>query len=230
MPDLDEVLLQVQKKRSYLLPHHGLLAASTPALLQAYDDLYSKLTLTSRHLSRHDHEWVWLGVLMAKDENLGTHHVKKFLDADGTEQELVQIAALTAFAKGAGNYDFITNHWLPHLEGFHVEAAYGEGFRATTFGQSPQLFHLTACAVHMCCGQWNQLGWQIKLAYQDQVSELGLVEALSLAMLPAGVPSFSKAAAVWRELINNGEVQASEDFTQWANLPGQGGYDESVGL
>lgn len=230
MDDLNEFLLQAQKKRGYLLPHHGLLAASNPTLLQAYDNLYSRLTLASRHLSRHDHEFVWLAVLMAKDENLGTHHVKKFLDAGGSELELSHIAALTAFSKGASNYSFIQQNWLPHLDHFDAEAAYGVGFRAVTFGDNPELFHFAACGVHMCCGQWTQLAWQIKLAHTDQVSELGLVETLSLAMLPAGVPSFSKAAAVWRQLILDKEIEASEELTQWAKLPGQGGYDESVGL
>ena len=60
----------VRDKRGYLLPHHGLLALSAPNLLQHYDQLYSSLTLTDRHLDRHDHEFVWLGVLMSTQEAL----------------------------------------------------------------------------------------------------------------------------------------------------------------
>jgi hypothetical protein len=74
----------VRDKRGYLLPHHGLLALSAPNLLQHYDQLYSSLTLTERYLDRHDHEFVWLGVLMSTQEALGTHHVQRFLNAGGT--------------------------------------------------------------------------------------------------------------------------------------------------
>ena len=38
-------LEEVHAKRGYLLPHHGLLAISTPHLLERYDSLYSTLAL-----------------------------------------------------------------------------------------------------------------------------------------------------------------------------------------
>jgi hypothetical protein len=35
----------IHAKRGYLLPHHGLMAISTPHLLERYDSLYSTLAL-----------------------------------------------------------------------------------------------------------------------------------------------------------------------------------------
>ena len=35
---------------------------------------------------------------------------------------------------------------------------------------------------------------------------------------------------VWRELIVSGQVQASDSFRKWAELSGQGGYDEASGV
>ena len=34
----------------------------------------------------------------------------------------------------------------------------------------------------------------------------------------------------WREVIAAGEVEASTLFTAWAQLSGQGGYDEAAGV
>ena len=58
----------IHAKRGYLLPHHGLMAISTPHLLERYDSLYSALALEERHLSRQAHEFVWLGVLISCEE------------------------------------------------------------------------------------------------------------------------------------------------------------------
>ncbi|MBT8422102.1 MAG: hypothetical protein KJP03_03195, partial [Gammaproteobacteria bacterium] len=60
--------------------------------------------------------------------------------------------------------------------------------------------------------------------------ELQLAESLSLAMFPGSVPNYVEAAGVWRELIASGAVPASELFQNWAQLSGQGGYDEAVGV
>jgi len=228
--ELEKFLQQVRNKRGYLLPHHGLMAVSMPSMLEAYDALYTALALTPRQLSRHDHEFVWMGVLIVKDEVLGTHHLKRFHDAGGTDDELATALAITALAKGCDTYNFVENHWLPHLPAFAPRERYLNAFRLVADGVPLQLAHLTACAVHTCTGNWAALRWQITAAYADGIDELELAEALSLAMFPGSVPYYVEAAGVWRELIASGEVQASELFSSWARLSGQGGYDEAVGL
>jgi len=228
--ELEKFLQQVRDKRGYLLPHHGLMAVSMPRLLDAYDELYTTLALTPRQLSRHDHEFVWMGVLIAMDEILGTHHIKRFRDAEGTDEELAAALAITAFAKGCDAYHFVENHWLQHLPEFAPRERYLNTFRQVAGSTALPLAHLTACAVHTCTGNWAALRWQIVAAYADSVDELELAEALSLAMFPGSVPNYVEAAGVWRELIATGEIQASGLFTSWARLSGQGGYDEATGL
>ena len=49
--ELTQRLAGVQAKRGYLLPHHGLLAITSPAMLQAYDQLYTALALDHKTLS-----------------------------------------------------------------------------------------------------------------------------------------------------------------------------------
>ena len=211
-------------------PHHGLMAVSGAGLLDTYDALYTTLALTPRQLSRHDHEFVWMGVLIATDEILGTHHIKRFRDAGGTDAELAAATAITALAKGCIEYNFVSDYWLPHLPEFSPQQEYVAAFRRLAGDTPLWLAHITACAVHMCMGNWSALKWQIVAAYEDDLNELDLAEALSVAMFPGSVPNYVEAAGVWRELIVAGEVKASELFTNWAQMSGQGGYDEASGV
>ncbi len=95
---------------------------------------------------------------------------------------------------------------------------------------SPALAHMTACTVHTYSGNWRALKWQIEAAYQAEVNELELAEALSLAMSPGTVPYYVRAAEVWPQLIVEGAVPASNLFKQWAEISGQGVYDEASGV
>ena len=98
--ELTELLTDIHAKRSYLLPHHGLMAVSSPELLAAYDELYSAIALTERQLSRREHEFVWMGVLIATDEILGTHHIKRFRDGGGTDLFLCAAGSLCSLYSG----------------------------------------------------------------------------------------------------------------------------------
>ena len=40
--EVEQVLRSLHEKRGYLLPHHGLLAISSPKLLDAYDATYTE--------------------------------------------------------------------------------------------------------------------------------------------------------------------------------------------
>jgi len=225
--DLGKRLRAIRAKRGYLLPHHGLMAVAAPDLLEAYDETYTALTLTERVLSRHDHESVWLAILIATDEALATHHIPKFRKAGGTDAEFGQILSLTAFVLGFPAYRFIDRHWRAHWPDMDLAASYGQAFDAAARGFDPQLAQLCAIAVHTCRGAWDGLEWQLCEAYARQVGETGIAEALSLTMFPGSVPYFVEAAAVWRKLIVDGRVEASDAFRDWAQLSGQGGYDEA---
>ena len=232
MTDYDPLaaLSDIHEKRGYLLPHHGLMAISTPHLLERYDSLYSTLALTERHLSRHAHEFVWLGVLISCEESLGSHHVKRFVDAGGDAAHLGLATAISAMAKGSEGYLFVEDHWVPHLPTVHPREQYLAAFEQVMGPVAPALAHMTACAVHTCSGNWRALRWQIEAAYQTGVNELELAEALSLAMFPGSIPYYVRAAEVWRQLIIEDAVPASDLFKQWAKISGQGGYEEASGV
>lgn len=228
--DLDGRLERMRARRGYLLAHHGLMGLAGDGLLEAYDALYGRLTLTPGYLSRHEHEFVWMAVLMSIDEPLGTHHIPRYLEAGGTREEFMAILAFTALAKGVSCYRFVQSHWRLHLPEIEAEAAYRTAFERAAAGAPLPLAHTAASAVHMCRGDFEALAWQLRAAYEAGAPEQGLAEALSLAMFPGSVPYFARAAEVWRRLIADGEVEASAAFRAWAELGGQGGYDEASGL
>ena len=226
---LTNKLEKLREKRGYLLPHHGLLAITSPALLDAYDATYTTMALDDRVLTRHDREFVWLAILIATEESIATHHIAKFREAGGTDAEFSSILSLTALALGFGAFRFVDRHWLAHLPGMDAQQAYLSAVRRSAGEVAPRLVHLAAAAIHTCRAAWDALRLEIVAAYRDAVPEAELAEALSLCMFPGSVPNFVEAARVWRELVNAGEVNASPAFRAWAALSGQGGYDEAAG-
>lgn len=226
-PDLTALLSGIRAKRGYLLPHHGLMAITAPPLLEAYDNAYTQLALADRVLSHHDREFVWLAILIATDEAIATHHIPKFQKAGGTDAEIEVILATTALALGFEAYRFVGKHWLPHLPGCNPRESYLRALRLAAGGVPMRLVHMATAAVFVCKAGWDALALQIVAAYDDGVAELDLAEAVSLTMFPGSVPHFVEAARVWRELIVDGKVEASETFREWAQMSGQGGFDEA---
>jgi alkylhydroperoxidase/carboxymuconolactone decarboxylase family protein YurZ len=214
----------LRAKRGYLLPHHGLMALTAPALLEGYDAAYTAMALDDRVLSHHDREFVWLAVLIATGEGIATHHITKFYDAGGTDDEVAAIMALTAACRGFEAYDFVEAQWHAHMPGIVPETLWSEALARATPGAASRLVQLAALAVHAAHGEWRGLRWQLRAAYAARVPELEMAEALSLMMFPGSIPRFVSAARLWREMILDGTLAASEGFRAWAALAGQEGH------
>lgn len=225
--ELTALLSGVRAKRGYLLPHHGLMAITAPALLEAYDNAYTQLALADRVLSHHDREFVWLAILIATDEAIATHHIEKFRKAGGTDAEIETILTITALTLGFEAYRFVGRNWLQHLPGCEPGVIYLRALQQAAGTVPMSLVHMAAAAVFVCKAGWDALSLQIVAAYRDGVPELDLAEAVSLTMFPGSVPHFVEAARVWRELIVEGKVEASPTFREWALMSGQGGFDEA---
>ncbi len=222
--DLKDKLTALRDKRGYLLPHHGLLALTAPALLTAYDAAYTALALDDRVLSHHDREFVWLGILIATDEEIATHHITKFRAAGGSDDTIRAVVSLTATVCGFRAYRFASHDWATHLGGIDFRADWNRAVLSAGQGADARLCHLTACAIQVCNGQWDGLRWQLHHAYADRVPEDELAEAISLTMFPGSVPYFVTAAGVWKDMIAAGDLPASDAFRTWADMPGQGGH------
>ncbi len=222
--DLTAKLTALREKRGYLLPHHGLLALTAPELLRAYDAAYTALALEDRVLSHHDREFVWLGILIATDEEIATHHIARFREAGGSSDEIRAAVSLCATVCGFRAYRFAAWDWHAHLAEIDFRADWNRAVLAAGSGAAPRLCHLAACAIQVCNGSWDGLRWQLGLAHEAQVPEAELAEAISLTMFPGSVPNFVTAAGIWKEMIATGDLPASEPFRIWAEMQGQGGH------
>lgn len=222
-------LAPIKAKRGYLLPHHGLLAITSPSLLQAYDQLYSILALDHQTLSARDRELVWLAVLMATDEALATHHIPRFFEAGGNQIHFNAVLQLTASLKGMTVYRFVQTHWAAHVPNLDLSQSYRDAMERAGQPLSLREVWLCACGVNAALGHFDGLRLALVAAYTCEVNELELAEALGIMMFPGSVPHYVEAAKVWVNLIREGEVKASPAFVAWAAMEGQGGYDEVSG-
>jgi hypothetical protein len=102
-----ERLEAVKAKRGYLLPHHGLLSVAAPEVLAGYDATYTAITLSERRLPEVDKEFIWLVVLVATEEAVATHHIKKYFDAGGTVEGFDLAVQLAGYARSAPCFRFV---------------------------------------------------------------------------------------------------------------------------
>lgn len=222
--DFAERLEAVKKKRGYLMPHHGLLALTAPELLAGYDACYSALTLTKRELPPRDREFIWLGILAAREEYLATQHVSKFIDAGGTHKEIIAASQLAAIARGIGSIRFASEYWSGHVPEFSHSSYYLGTLQKFIDGTSvkPPLLHLMMCAVHTSLQNWQELRLHISWLYDANIPESQLAEALSYSMFTGSIPFFIEGCEVWRSMIENKEVRATEPFVLWATTDQSG--------
>jgi len=229
--DVAELLTGLKAKRGYLLPHHGLMAVALPDLLTAYDATYTALTLQDRTLTLYQKEIVWLIILVSTGEAIATHHIDRLRKGGGGDAEIAAALAFAAWADGADRHAFVDRCWRPHLDRFDVVGSYRDGLEAlrARHGTMPWIVEIGMAAAHQCHRRWDWVGEHITGAYAEGAEEKAIAEGLALAMFPGGVPNFVDACDVWRELIVSGKVDASAPFRAWAEMTGQGGFDEASG-
>lgn len=230
--EVEAALADLRRRRGYLLPHHGLLAVSSPALLAAYDATYSALTLSERVMSDYQKEVVWLIILVSTGEAIATHHIDRLKKGGGGPADVEAALALAAWADGAERHSFVAAHWRAHLPDYDAVAAYRNGLAALLgrFPLEPWVAEIGLAAAHQCHRRWNWVAEHIVGAYGAGAEEGAIAEGLSLAMFPGGVPNFVDACETWRDLIVTGKVQASAPYAAWARMTGQSGFDEASGV
>ncbi|NKB44362.1 MAG: hypothetical protein GKS03_08810 [Alphaproteobacteria bacterium] len=217
-------LEEIKKKRGYLMPHHGLLALTAPELLAGYDACYSALTLKQRQLAAAEKEFIWLGILAAREEYLATQHVTKFLNAGGTAVEVIAATQLAAIARGAGSLRFASQYWHEQVPEIDGSSYYLNTLLKLTDGtpiDRPRL-HLAMIAIHTSLQNWQELKWHILWAYDESVSEEYIAEAMSYSMFTGSIPFFIEGCEVWRSMIADGDVEATEAFHLWATTDQSG--------
>lgn len=215
-------------ERGFLLPHHPAMAIAAPDLHDAYFRMYRALTIELRHLDAFEREVVWLAILIAAEEAVGTHHVELFFRHGGTRAQATALTGLVAVALGAEAFRFMDEKWATHFPDLAGTAAYRRTFDdlAAKVPLPIGLCHLAAAAAQAVRRREWGIAAHVEAAYAHAVSEDALVEALSLIMWPAGVNAFLEACGVWKHLMDSGRVTPSPRYRVWAETPGQGGHAE----
>ena len=229
LPSPDELrrrLDELRGHRGYLLPHHGALAAAAPDLHAAYLRMYEALTLTDRHLDGFEREFVWLAVLAATKEAVGTHHLDLFRRAGGTDEQAKAAFQLAGYAGAADIFAFVEEAWSDFLPSLDARASYWDGVATLLRDRVPQQIAILALtAVHAVNGSHWGVAAQIEAAYAACIAEEKLAEALSLIIWPVGVNKFLDACTTWHNLMGAGRVHPSPRFQAWADTPAQGRFE-----
>jgi len=232
MSDVDGLRARLEKlaaSRGFLLPHHGALAAGAPDLHDAYLRMYNALTVTPRVLNDHEKECVWLGILVAVEEHVGTHHLELFRQAGGTDAEAEAIIALTGQAASLGAFRFAAQSFPDHLPTLDPGQAYERSITALRGPLPEALAHLTLLSVQAARGDSAGIAHHLRAGYKLGLPEDAMVEALSYLMWPRGVNCFLEACEVWHALMVAGDVTPSERFAVWRDMPGQGAFQAETG-
>jgi alkylhydroperoxidase/carboxymuconolactone decarboxylase family protein YurZ len=222
-------LEKLAASRGFLLPHHGALAAGAPALHDAYLRMYNALTVAPRVLTAHQRESVWLGILIAVEEHVGTHHLELFREAGGTESEAEALIALTGQATSLSAFRFAAKSFPDHLPALDPEKAYDRSVAALRGPLSEGTAHLMLLAVQAARGDRPGIAHHLRRGYALGLAEEAMVEALSYLMWPRGVNCFLEACEVWHDLMVARDVQPSQRFAVWRDLPGQGAFSATDG-
>jgi alkylhydroperoxidase/carboxymuconolactone decarboxylase family protein YurZ len=219
-------LEEFRARRGYLMPHQGAMAAALPDLQDAYGVMYRALTLTERHLDAFEREFVWLAILTAAGEHVGTHHVDLFFRTGGTGRQAEAAFRLVAWARGSATFAFLDRHWQPYFPEVPAARAYRDGTAALIAGLDvpAALARLALIGVHAALSHDWPLTADLEAAYAGAVPEPKIAEAMSLALWPCGVNRFLEASGVWLDLLRSGRVEPSPAFRAWAETPGQEGF------
>lgn len=225
-PDAVRSRLQANlAKRGYLLPQQGLMAVAMPELQDAYMVMYSALTLDQNHLTPLEREFVWLGILTAAGERIGTHHVKLFFDLGGTQADAEIVFRLVTLAMGASySFQFIDEHWQTHFDKIPAVTAYREMTQQLLLGSQVALplARLILLGIHTTFGHKWGIQQELEAGYDLGVDEGKMAEAICLPFWAAGVNRLIDASEIWLELMRSGRVKPSPPFEAWAKMDKQG--------
>jgi len=216
-----------RRRRGYVNPQQGPMAAALPAVFDGYQVFYKALVLDEKHLTPLEKEFVWLVLLCAVNE-LGMHHLKLFFENGGTTAQANAAFRLAAWVSSVKSLTFVEKSWQSYFPDVQARHVYLEGVDALIAGLEgvePEWAHLALLSAHSGTHSKWGVAAELKAGYALGIPEAKMAEAMSIALWPCGANSFHDAAGVWMELIRTACVPASPQLKAWANLPSQDGLE-----
>lgn len=209
-------------RRGYLLPHQGLMAVAMPEVQDAYMVMYGALTLRQNHLTAFEKEFVWLAILTAAGEHIGTHHVKLFKEHGGSAKQAEAVFRIVGHAAGAPkSFQFLAQHWQPLFPPLDGRQAYLDAGRDLVQGLDVplELARLAFLAVHTTLAQTWGIACELEAGYALGIAEGKMGEACCLPMWATGINRTIDASQIWLDLMRSGRVSPSPSFQAWADMP-----------
>jgi len=206
-------------QRGFILPQQGMMAVAMPDFQDGYTKLYAALTQQENHLTAYEREFVWMGILSAAGESIGTHHVKLFRDNGGTSAQMEIVTALVALAMGTSrSFEFMHRHWQQHFPPMDAVATYRNAVSRLVgdSGVPLELAKYMMLGVHTTFGHRWGVEQTLLALYETGGDEGKMAESISLPFLAAGINRLIDASEIWLELIRSGRVTPSEPFRIWA--------------
>lgn len=207
----DPILDDVRAERGYTLSYHEIFARTEPAFLRRYAELYRSFTLDERYLSARERELVWVGILVADSEAVGTLHLERALTAGITEAEIGDAVGVAAVAYGWPAMSFVAGAWS-HTVTFPLWERYEAQLVAAAPGLSAREIELVALATQAALQHEPAFLHHLARLYATETPEREIAEAVSYLLLPKGANAMLWATDSWLAAIADGHLQPGAEL------------------
>lgn len=201
------LLAKIRDERGYTLSYHEVFARTEPKFLERYADLYRAFTLDERYLSPRERELVWVGILVADSERVGTLHLERALAAGITEEEISDAVAAAAVAHGQPAMAFVGDAWN-HVVNFPLWERYDALLHASAPQLSSREVHLLALATQGALKNDAAFLHHLRALYKAGVAEHDIAETVSYLLLPKGANTMLWATDQWLSAIQREDIMA----------------------
>jgi alkylhydroperoxidase/carboxymuconolactone decarboxylase family protein YurZ len=191
------VIAAVGAKRGYLLPYHRMLAEHDPALLSAYDAFYQQLTLTQKVLPPREKEIVWIALLAAAREGVGSLHLKRGVAAGLTLEEIGAAVALSAASESFAAFAFAAEHWSEWTPDTVTTAGYRALVETARGPIEPRVAELALVLCHAARKGEAAMRLHMSAYFGLGGTPAALSEGLAFLFLPLGGNLLIDAVEIW---------------------------------
>lgn len=208
MLDADVILERIRAERGYTLSYHAIYARLDPDFLDAYAGLYRACTLRSRRLTSRQREIVWICLLSAIREDVGSIHVERAQTAGVTSEEILAAVRLSGVADAWDGLAFAHGHW-DRLLGGDLNDEYGRLVRAVAEPLDADLVDLALAVAHGAHRREVPLLLHLRRLADAGVDERDVAEAVSYILQPVGANTLLWVTDRWLEGLRSGALPPS---------------------
>lgn len=200
------ILREARRKRGYVLTYHRLMAELDPALLEAYDAFYSRMTLAARVLTPVEKETVWLALIVATRARIGTLHFRRAAKAGMSKQAIADAAAIGAACDSLDAAIFTEDAFAAYLPRSGGVKSYLRAFATARGRARPALAEIAAAVAQAGrrCGPGVRL--HLKRAFERGARREQVAEAMTYVLLHCGGPTMLFSLDNWINASKAGRI------------------------